>query len=227
MGLFCREIQVRIIQMKGHGMSNKVLSARLESKLFVNLGHGDSVQVDALLGRGVIVIVPLNKEEKVSSPTLLKDAHERREESLLLICRDFGNAPFAKNKGAFDLTEFKVPRDISVVQNINEFTRGHGKLGDQVNVVVTVTSKLRGRRHSFAKLAVQLQGHSLAQLLGQTKDTQTHLSQIERRALSTVVVIAVHMKDLFALDRQEPRENTFGETRSQDNDIVDFVLYTI
>lgn len=46
-GLASRLLQIVVVQMKGHGVTNKVLGSRLESKLLVNFDHGVLVKVKA------------------------------------------------------------------------------------------------------------------------------------------------------------------------------------
>lgn len=50
-----------------------------------------------------------------------------------------------------------------------------------------------------------------------------HLSKVQTCAFTSVVVISVHMEDLLAFDREQTRQNTFGETGSQHNDLQEGV----
>ena len=49
----------------------------------------------------------------------------------------------------------------------------------------------------------------------------THLSQVQTSAVASIIVIAVHVEDLLALDRQEAGEDTFGKTGTENDDLRD------
>ena len=50
---------------------------------------------------------------------------------------------------------------------------------------------------------------------------RSHLRQVETGAFAAVVVVAVHVEDLLALDRQEAGEDTFGKTGTENDDLRD------
>lgn len=41
---------------------------------------------------------------------------------------------------------------------------------------------------------------------------ETYLSQVEGRAITSIVVISIHMEHLLSVDRKQTREDTFGQT---------------
>lgn len=47
----------------------------------------------------------------------------------------------------------------------------------------------------------------------------TDLRQIQTSTVTSVVIIAIHVKDLLSLDREETREDTFGETSTEYDDL--------
>ena len=49
----------------------------------------------------------------------------------------------------------------------------------------------------------------------------THLSQVQTSTVASIIVIAVHVEDLLALDRQEAGEDTFGKTGTENDDLRD------
>lgn len=51
-----------------------------------------------------------------------------------------------------------------------------------------------------------------------------YLSQVHRSALPTVILVAVQVEHFFALHRQDSTEDAFGETGSQEYNIIFFVL---
>jgi hypothetical protein len=42
-------------------------------------------------------------------------------------------------------------------------------------------------------------------------EVRAHLGQVEGGTLCAVVVVAVHVQDLFALDREEARQDALGQ----------------
>lgn len=46
-----------------------------------------------------------------------------------------------------------------------------------------------------------------------------YLSQVQAGTVSSIVVVAIHMQDLLALDGEQPRQDTLGEASAEDNDL--------
>ena len=46
-----------------------------------------------------------------------------------------------------------------------------------------------------------------------------YLGQVQTRAVSSIVVIPVHVQDLLALDRQETRQDAFRQPSAQNNNL--------
>ena len=47
----------------------------------------------------------------------------------------------------------------------------------------------------------------------------TDLSQVQTGTVTAIVVIAIHVQNIFALNRQETRQNTLRQTRTKDDDL--------
>lgn len=53
---------------------------------------------------------------------------------------------------------------------------------------------------------------------------KTYLGQIKGGTLASIIVVAVHVEDLLALDREKSREDTLGEAGAENDDIVLLIL---
>lgn len=51
-----------------------------------------------------------------------------------------------------------------------------------------------------------------------------YLLKIKRSRFTTIIVVTVHMQDLFALNRKDTRENAFGQAGAKNNDVVLLIL---
>ena len=47
----------------------------------------------------------------------------------------------------------------------------------------------------------------------------TDLSQVKTRADTTIVIVAVHVQDLLAIDRQETRQNALGQASAENDNL--------
>jgi hypothetical protein len=56
------------------------------------------------------------------------------------------------------------------------------------------------------------------------RDKQAYLGKVQGGGLATVVVVAVHVEDLLALNGEETREDALSEAGTKDDDVVFFVL---
>ena len=56
------------------------------------------------------------------------------------------------------------------------------------------------------------------------KRLKSYLSQVQAGTFGAVVVVSVHMEDLFSFDRQKARKNALRKAGSHDNDVVLLVL---
>ena len=54
---------------------------------------------------------------------------------------------------------------------------------------------------------------------------ETYLLQVERRALATVVIVAVHVQNLLALDGENTAEDALRQARAEHDHVVGFVLH--
>lgn len=175
---------------------------------------------------GVIILPVLQELEKLLRPPLLKEAHERAPDSLHLVTRDLRDLPVAVHEAARDLLELEVPGDVGVHEDLGELARGDDELGDQVHGVVAVAPQLGGRRLVRPELAVQLPSTSTSRTISQhaqhtrrTKAQKTHLGEVQTRAVAAVVVVAVHVQHLLALDGQQPRQDALRQACAEDDDL--------
>lgn len=104
----------------------------------------------------VFVLPALKELEELLRPPLLKEAHERALKCLYLVTGDLRDLAVTVDEATSDLLELKVTRDISVDEDLSELSGSDDKLGNEVNGVVSVTSKLRRRALVWPELAIQL-----------------------------------------------------------------------
>lgn len=50
-------------------------------------------------------------------------------------------------------------------------------------------------------------------------DVSTYLGQVKTRAVASIIVVPVYVKDLLALDGEQAREDTLGQTSAQNDDL--------
>lgn len=50
-------------------------------------------------------------------------------------------------------------------------------------------------------------------------DANAYLGQVKTRAVTSIIVVPVHVKDLLSLDGEQAREDTLGQTSAQDDDL--------
>jgi hypothetical protein len=105
---------------------------------------------------GVLIFPPLKKLEELLGPPLLKETHEGTADCLHLVTRDLRDLAVTVDKAASDLLELKVPGDIGMDEDLGELSRRDDELGDQVNSIVTIPSKLLWDGLIRPKLAVEL-----------------------------------------------------------------------
>ena len=49
---------------------------------------------------------------------------------------------------------------------------------------------------------------------------ETDLCEVQTSTIASIVVVAIHVKDLLALDGEETREDTFSESSTKDDDLT-------
>lgn len=57
-------------------------------------------------------------------------------------------------------------------------------------------------------------------MLNTANEYRSDLCEVQGCTVTTVVVVPVHVKDLFPLDGQETREDTFGQTGAENDDLI-------
>ena len=183
-------------------MACEVLSVLIKTVLGINIFHSRSLRVDAFPSSWVFYVVLQNKKKERSKSSFLKDSHQTGGESFLVIRRNLVDASTAENIASFNLLEFQVTRYFSMNQQLDKTTICHQKLGNQVDIPVPTITEAVARAFGFFK--------SLEQLI----------KRMHGSAFSTVVRVAIHMKNLFPVYGQQTTQNTFLESCTKDNIIV-------
>lgn len=106
--------------------------------------------------RWVVIFPALDKFKELFRATFLKEAHERGLDGLHLGARDLGDLAVAVHERTSDLLELEVASDIGVNQYLGELAGRDDELGDKVDRVVAVASKLRWWS-AIAEFAIELQ----------------------------------------------------------------------
>ena len=176
-----------------------------------------------LVCSGVIVPPALEELEELLCPPLLEETHERTLERFYLVTGDLGDLAITVHKATCDLFELEVTSDVGVDKDLSELSRGDDELGNKVNSVISVASKLRRRALVWSELAVQLVTSPLSAFAGTILVTTwiTDLCQVQTGTVASVVVVTIHMKDLFALDGQKTRQDTLCQTGTKNDDLGD------
>jgi hypothetical protein len=160
---------------------------------------------------GRIFILPtLQKHEKVSRSTLLEQAHQAAPQRLALIGGDLVNLAIPVDVGTGDLLEFEVSNDVGVDEHSGKVAACQDELGDEVDGVVSITSEGVGGR-AVAEFLVELGGRSWMGIISWANLSHAHLSQVQTGRGSSVVVLSIHVQDLFPALAEESTEDTFGE----------------
>ena len=105
---------------------------------------------------GVIVPPALEELEELLCPPLLKETHKWTLHGLHLRTGDLADLAIAVDEATCNLLELEVTSDISVNEDLGQFTRCDDELGDKVNSVVAVPSEFSGRCSVRPELAIQL-----------------------------------------------------------------------
>ena len=108
------------------------------------------------MGSRVIVLPVLEELEELLCATFLKETHEWATDSLHLCAGNLRDLAVTVHKATRDLLELKVTSDIGVYKDPSELSRSNDKLGNEVDGIVSVTSKLGRRALIRPELAIQL-----------------------------------------------------------------------
>ena len=108
------------------------------------------------MGSRVLVLPVLQELEELLRSPLLKETHERTPHSLHLVTGNLRDLAVTVHKATRDLLELKVTSDIGVYKDPSELSRSNDKLGNEVDGIVSVTSKLGRRALIRPELAIQL-----------------------------------------------------------------------
>lgn len=157
---------------------------------------------------GVALIEATNPLQEVLCAPLLKQAHQGALKSLAGIRGHLRNCGLGSVSLLYvatgDLLEFQVSCDIGGDQDVGELAVAHQELRDEVDVPVVDPAVLLPWLGTFLVVAVSLE-KSL---------------EVDGGRLAAVVVVAVDVEHLLALDGEHAREHTLGQAGAQDDHVV-------
>ena len=104
----------------------------------------------------VLILPVLQELEELLSSSFLKETHEGALHSLHLGARHLGDLAVTINEATSDLLELEVSGDLSVNEDLRQFTRRDDEFGNEVDGIVSVAPKLRWRGLIRAEFAIQL-----------------------------------------------------------------------
>ncbi len=113
-----------------------------------------------LMGSGIIVFPVLKELEEFLGSPLFKETHQRTLDGLHFSTRDFGDPSITIDETPSNLLELEVAGDIGVNKDLCELHRSDDELGNEIDGIITVTAKFRGRLLAWTELAVQLRALS-------------------------------------------------------------------
>ena len=93
-----------------------------------------------------IIVPPILQElEEFLRTALFKDTHQWAFDCLHLGAGNLRDLAVTVNEAARDLLEFEITSDISMHENLREFSGCYDELWDEIDGIISVTTKLRGR----------------------------------------------------------------------------------
>lgn len=102
-------------------------------------------------------------------------------------------------------------------EHSGEFSGREDKFGDEIDGVISFFAQVEvGGRSGLSEFLVQLDISAIQILESLKKGDRgdAHLVQVERSRITTIIVISIHMEHFLPIDREQSREDTFGETGS-------------
>mmetsp|Transcript_30538 Transcript_30538/g.57215 ORF Transcript_30538/g.57215 Transcript_30538/m.57215 type:complete len:316 (-) Transcript_30538:54-1001(-) len=138
-----RQVHVFFVELQTHGVTDELMSVGLQPKVGVELTHGHFGEVSSLMGFRFLGVVLVNVQEEVAEAAFLKQSHERRRERLFGRGRDLQNLASLVHVGSSNALEVKIPSNLGVEEHFGEVSGRHDKLGNQIDIVITVLSQIR------------------------------------------------------------------------------------
>jgi hypothetical protein len=104
-----------------------------------------------------ILVLPILQEfeEFLGSP-LLKETHQWTPHRFHLSAWDLRDGSISKHVATGDLFELEIASHVGVYENLSEFTGGDDELGNKIDGIVTIASKVRWGSPVGAELAIEL-----------------------------------------------------------------------
>lgn len=149
-------LDVRVVAVEGDGVPDEVDRVGLEAVLLVELVHRHLREVEAAVGRGLVVLVLADVLEELGAAALLEEGHQGRLESVRVRHGDLVDLPPAEDVAASDGAELEVALHVGVDEHGHKTARGHDELGDNVHVVVAGLAEAFGGLGAALVLLEQL-----------------------------------------------------------------------
>ena len=115
-----------------------------------------------LMGSGIFILPALQKLKELLCASFLEKTHQRAPDSLHLGTWYLGDLSITIDKASCNLLELEVPGDIGMDKNLGQLSRSDDELGYEVDSIVTVATKLRGRCLVGPELAIELRSKDLS-----------------------------------------------------------------
>jgi hypothetical protein len=108
------------------------------------------------MGGRILVSPVLQELEKLLRAALFKETHQRAFDCLYLCAGDFGYLAVAIDEAARDLFELEVASNIGMHENLCEFSGCDDELWDEIDGVISITTKFSGGCLISAELSIEL-----------------------------------------------------------------------
>jgi len=193
--------QVIIVEVQADSVADEIDGIGLKAELGVELTHSHLGEIIARVGLGILRLVVLGVDKELGATTLPKKTHETALKSLTLIRRNLVDLATTEHIRTTDGLEVKVTGNVGVKKSLHKFTHAHDELGDNINVVVTRGTEISP--DSFTLLV------SLIKLI-----------ELEGSRCTTIVAVAVKVKNLHAINRKQTAKDALLQTSAHNNNII-------
>jgi hypothetical protein len=106
---------------------------------------------------GRIIVIPILQELKeFLRATLFKDTHQWAFDCLHLGAGNLRDLALTVDKAARDLLELEITCDISMHEDLREFSGCYDELWDEIDGIIPVTTKLGGRSLIITEFSKEL-----------------------------------------------------------------------
>lgn len=109
-----------------------------------------------LMGGRIIIPPVLQEFEEFLCTALFKEAHQWAFDCLHLGAGNFRDLSITVDEAPRDLLELEITSDIGVHQDLRELSGCYDKLGDKIDGIIPVTTKVRGRSLITTEFSIEL-----------------------------------------------------------------------